>query len=151
VRRAIIVAVVGTLLTMLGAAYNGGITMVNFLLSEDGGGLDVMPQLTIDRLAAQSLLAVVLTFAGLAAAIIAARVVLMGASVRNPMRTLMGPIILTAVGALVTSALAIPFIFVLVLAGLTWGFIRVHDEFGPKGKSRLSGAMSDDAPLSDWQ
>ena len=153
-RRAVIAAVVSALVTVSAAAFVSGLLAARFLQATDDGA-GAAEWLATDGLSALLLVSIGVMFVGILFASNAARIVLMARGIRNPGITMRGPLILTLVGAVAGTVVTIPGVLVLVLAGVAWGCVRVYDEFGPRGTSRLAAAGPTAAQaggdLSDWQ
>jgi len=98
----------------------------------------------------QFLISAAIMVIGLATAFMAARILLLGLRIANPIRTLQGPLILSVVGAILTLILSLPGVFIFLLAGLAWGAYRVFDEsFNPVPRGQVS-PLSRGGDLSDW-
>jgi hypothetical protein len=87
----------------------------------------------------------------LVVALSAARALLVGLNIANPLRLLRGPLILAGLGALLTLALNLPGVFLILVAGLAWAAYRIFDEcFNPverRPRLRRADAGGD---LADW-
>ena len=129
-RRAAIVAMVGVLLTMAGAAFTGGMSLVSFIRQQTAEANVALDDVITASMSAHAWVGVAMLAVGLVAAIVGARVLLLGLRVRNPERVLAGPAILTVAAAVISAGLAVPYLFLAVACGLAWGMIRVWDELG---------------------
>jgi len=76
----------------------------------------------------QYFIAAAIMVLSLVIALSAARVVLTEMGASDPIRTLRGPLILVAIGAILTLVLAVPGVFLLLIAGLAWLTYRILSE-----------------------
>jgi hypothetical protein len=81
-----------------------------------------------------------------------ARVILKGLGIANPIRLLRGPIILGVAGLILNVILALPLIYVVLMAGMAWGAYLVFDEcYNPIDVgSRLVRGSGRGGDLADW-
>ncbi len=136
-RRAVIVALASALVAACAAAFVSGLLAARFLQAADDGA-GAAEWLETGGLSQLLLAGVGIMFVALLFASNAARIVLMGRGVRNPGRTLRGPLVVAVVGAVAGTVVTIPGVLLLVLVGVVWGMVRVYDELRPAGASRLA-------------
>jgi len=138
------------LLATVAAGYLSGVMAFQFLNALPGADPQ---QVLLDATQAansQFLLTAAVMVAALVAAFMAARILLQGLGIANPLRVLQGPLILSMVGAILTLILSLPGIFLVLLAGLAWGAYRVFDEsFNPLTRGQVS-PLGRGGDLSDW-
>jgi hypothetical protein len=120
-----------------------------FLNARSGDPQQVLTA-AVEAANAQFLVTAAIMVASLVAALAAARALLLGLGIANPLRAIRGPLILAGVGAVLTLILSLPGIFLVLVAGLAWAAYRVFDEsFNPLVRPRLAGAGKG-GDLSDW-
>jgi hypothetical protein len=142
IRRAALVGIISMLVSMAAAAYLSGLMSFQFLNALPGREPQQVLTDAVEQAGTFFLLSAALMVVGLAGAIIAARVILMGMGVRNPIRMLRGPLILCILGGILNVILSFPLIFIVMAIGLAWGAYRIFDEcFNPvQIKPHLSGS-----------
>lgn len=137
------------LLATAAAGYLSGVMAYQFLNRVS----DNPEQVLVDAAQAagsQFLLGAAVMLAALMIALMAARALLLGLGIANPLRLIRGPLILTTVGAILTVILSLPGVFLLLVAGLAWGAYRVFDEtYNPVPKPQVS-FHNRGGDLSDW-
>ena len=138
------------LLATVAAGYLSGVMAFQFLnqIQDD-------PQRVLAAAAeganAQFLIAAAIMVISLVLALSAARVLLLGLRIADPLRTIRGPVILTAIGAILNLILALPGIFLVLVAGLAWGAYRIFDEaFNPVSRRPRLTPADRGGDLSDW-
>ncbi|MCL1800188.1 MAG: hypothetical protein FWG25_02330 [Promicromonosporaceae bacterium] len=140
-RRAALVGIISMLVSIAAAAYLSGVMAFQFLNALPGATPEAVLTGAAEAANTQFLIAAGVMVAFLVATILAARALLLGLNIGNPLRVMRGPLILTIVGAIMNVALSLPLVFLVMLGGLAWGAYRVFDEsFNPIPKrARLVG------------
>jgi len=138
------------LLATVAAGYLSGVMAFQFLNAVQDNPERVLAS-AAEAASAQFLITAGIMVVALVIALSAARVLMLGLRIGNPLRTLRGPLILSIVGAVLTLILQLPGIFLLLVAGLAWGAYRIFDEaYNPiERKPRLTAAGRG-GDLSDW-
>jgi amino acid transporter len=151
-RRAVIVAIISALLAVTAAAFISGMLATRFVQEAyDGDGAVEWLATGGGGLSGLLIGAIVAMFVAIIFASNATRFVLMDLGVRNPGITMRGPLSLTLGGAIIGTVITIPGILILVVAGIAWGAIRVYDESGDRGISKLTAiAESKTGGLADF-
>ena len=147
------------LVATVAAGYLSGVMAFQFLNAAAGGTPEQVLTHAAEAANTHFLITAAIMAVALVAALSAARALLLGLNIANPLRVIRGPIILALVGAVLTLILSLPGVFLVLVAGLAWAAYRVFDEcFNPLERRPVTGQIpvarfspaNSGGDLSDW-